>query len=148
MDMTDESKLLLFRLGMEDKILTYFTTKGPFTMRAAPGQIIAFADFSDGEDVNISTNVTWDELAAARNDRDIAKILHMQGENAGEQIMTFLANSGRFEQYIRSRWWYRLFYRTKRIFRKAFALVAFWRYTWVVASWRSVFPPAHLRGGW
>ncbi len=114
MDMTDATKLAMFRLSMDDKILSYFDVRGPLTMRAAPVQVI-FADFSDGLDVNISTNTSC-EHAAARNDRELCKILRLQGEDAGEDLMTFLANSGRFEQYIRSRWWFRLYYRVKRIF--------------------------------
>lgn len=148
MDMTNETRLQMFRLGMEDKILEYFSTRGPM-VRGAMASIM-FADFSDGEDVNISTTtvVSLEELNHLRNPRDEAKVFHKQGRQAGEDLMEFLANSGRFEQHIRRQWWFRVYYRTKRIFQKAFALLRFWRYTWIVAIWRSFCPPKHLRGGW
>lgn len=131
MDMSEETRRLMFQLGMEDEILTYFAARGPMRMHNQMRVEILFADFSDGPDVNLTTHSSFSDLEVLRNERDATKIYYRRGRGAGEDLITFLTNSARFEQHIREQWWFRGYYRTKEKLQKAFALLAFWKYTWV-----------------
>lgn len=129
----------LFRLGMDDTILEYFQLRGPYKLSNRKADYFS-ADFHVGE-VNImtSTMVTEREIGHLSNRlRDEAKLYHVRGKQAGEDLIEFLSQAALFEQHIRGLWWFRGYYRTKSIFQKAFALLRFWRYTWIVAVWRFV----------
>ncbi len=132
--MNDETRRDLFTLGMHDAILSHFTVSGPRSLYGQSYLEVIWADFTDGEDCNVSTNSTFSqhEWMQLRNRfRDESKLYHIRGEAAGHELIQFLGNSVRFEQHIRNLWCFRLYYGTKNFFRKAFARLAFWRYTWI-----------------
>lgn len=132
--MNKQTQKSLFTLGLHDAVLAYFEVNGPFVM-ARDGHTYMMVDFSEGADININTIAQFSDhemRLLSRRLRDESYIYHSRGRQAGRDIITFLANSGRFEQHIRSRWWYKLSRRVASIFRKAFALLRFWKYAWIV----------------
>ena len=133
--MNHETCRVLYRLGLDDAILSHFTVSGPLSL---PMEFeVMNVVFSDGE-VNVATESLFSdrEMTHLRDRmRDEARIYHIRGVAAGHELVGYLSSAVTFERYIRSQWWYRSYYRTINLFEKAFALLTFWRYTWVVRIW-------------
>ena len=127
-----------FRAGVENRVMEYFTVHGPYTSSYGPldhhwsnATELFYVDFMEGEDVCIATQSSISAAEADKFPLNEPSVYYRQGQQAGEDIMKFLANSTRFEKHIRGQWWFRGYYRTQRFFEKAFARLCFWRYTWV-----------------